>query len=227
MTENGRRRLDTRTVAARREAERRASGTTGARCAILRMVVRRTMLAVRPDDVSTALPRVADLAPPSPSLVTRPAQGLPDVVTGGLTGPLAPGWEPRDGADLATGSRGSRPGPPPMTSSALSRMASAKEPVSPAGMAGRIPPTSVGAAGCARDMNACAPRHRRRIDDVLLRGTERLENEPTAPGGLTGDRPDARERADRRRHRRRHRSRNRTNRVARHGDGGQAPPRAT
>ena len=45
-------------------------------CAILRMVVRHTTPAVRPDDILTALRAVAGLEPPTPPLVIRLAQGL-------------------------------------------------------------------------------------------------------------------------------------------------------
>ena len=44
-------------------------------CAILRVVVRHTTPAVRPDDILSALRAVADLVPPAPPLVTRLAQG--------------------------------------------------------------------------------------------------------------------------------------------------------
>lgn len=44
-------------------------------CAILRLVVRHTTPAVRPDDVLAALREVAGLTPPVPPLVTRLAQG--------------------------------------------------------------------------------------------------------------------------------------------------------
>lgn len=44
-------------------------------CAILRLVVRHTTPAVRPDDVLSGLRQVADLAPPAPAAVTRLAQG--------------------------------------------------------------------------------------------------------------------------------------------------------
>src|SRR4029079_12144778 len=44
-------------------------------CAIIRMVVRHTTPAVRPDDILSALRAVADLVPPAPPLVTRLAQG--------------------------------------------------------------------------------------------------------------------------------------------------------
>ncbi|MDQ6896477.1 MAG: TIGR03936 family radical SAM-associated protein [Actinomycetota bacterium] len=44
-------------------------------CAIIRLVVRHTTPAVRPDDILTALRSVADLVPPTSPLVTRLAQG--------------------------------------------------------------------------------------------------------------------------------------------------------
>jgi radical SAM-linked protein len=50
------------------------SGFTGP-CAILRLVVRHTTPAVRPDDVLAALHAVAGLTPPTPPLATRLAQG--------------------------------------------------------------------------------------------------------------------------------------------------------
>jgi radical SAM-linked protein len=61
----------------------------GADCAILRMVVRHTTPAVRPDDILTALREIADLAPPRPPLVTRLAQGPLDTATARVTDPLA------------------------------------------------------------------------------------------------------------------------------------------
>jgi radical SAM-linked protein len=60
-------------------------------CAILRMVVRHTTPAVRPDDILTALREIADLAPPRPPLVTRLAQGPLDTATARVTDPLDPG----------------------------------------------------------------------------------------------------------------------------------------
>jgi hypothetical protein len=54
------------------------------------MVVRHTTPAVRPDDVLTGLRQVADLAPPSPPMVTRLAQGPLDAETGDLADPLDP-----------------------------------------------------------------------------------------------------------------------------------------
>ncbi len=58
-------------------------------CAILRVVVRHTTPAVRPDDVLTALRAVAELAPPTPPLVTRLAQGPLHPATAGVADPLA------------------------------------------------------------------------------------------------------------------------------------------
>jgi radical SAM-linked protein len=58
-------------------------------CAILRVVVRHTTPAVRPDDVLTALRAVAELAPPTPPLVTRLAQGPLQTATARVADPLA------------------------------------------------------------------------------------------------------------------------------------------
>ncbi|GAB3072578.1 TIGR03936 family radical SAM-associated protein [Intrasporangium mesophilum] len=61
----------------------------GPDCAILRMVVRHTTPAVRPDDILTALREIADLQPPRPPLVTRLAQGPLDTATARVADPLA------------------------------------------------------------------------------------------------------------------------------------------
>ncbi|WP_395107175.1 TIGR03936 family radical SAM-associated protein [Actinomadura sp. SCN-SB] len=90
LTKKGRRRFDVRAAVSALEAERdrRAAEAADAPCAILRMVVRHTTPAVRPDDILTGLRQVADLAPPSPPLVTRLAQGPLDAQTGELADPL-------------------------------------------------------------------------------------------------------------------------------------------
>jgi radical SAM-linked protein len=90
MTKKGRRKLDARGAVIACEPDRRAVQDQGVTCVILRMVVRHTTPAVRPDDVLAGLRRVADLAPPSPPLVTRLAQGPLDERAGELTDPLAP-----------------------------------------------------------------------------------------------------------------------------------------
>lgn len=79
-TSKGTRRLDARAAVVTLELDRRADWHPAlqdgdAECAMLRMVVRHLTPAVRPDDILTALSTVAGLAPSSPPLVTRLAQG--------------------------------------------------------------------------------------------------------------------------------------------------------
>lgn len=93
LTKKGRRRFDVRAAVSACELDRRAAEAADAPCAILRMVVRHSTPAVRPDDILTGLRQVADLAPPSPPLVTRLAQGPLDADTGGLADPLGPDRE--------------------------------------------------------------------------------------------------------------------------------------
>jgi radical SAM-linked protein len=66
-----------------------ASPGRGGTCAILRLVVRHTTPAVRPDDVLTALQSVAAFTPPIPPLVTRLAQGPLHSATATVSDPLA------------------------------------------------------------------------------------------------------------------------------------------
>ena len=85
-TKNGTRRLDARAAVLTMEAGPRASGDHSDACAIIRMVVRHTEPAVRPEDVLTALRQIAGLAPASSPAVTRVAQGV--LGDDGLTGPV-------------------------------------------------------------------------------------------------------------------------------------------
>ena len=101
LTKKGRRRFDARAAVIACELDRRAMEDADAQCAILRMVVRHTTPAVRPDDVLTGLRLVAGLAPPSPPLVTRLAQGALDESTGELTDPLAPDRQTAPAGDVA------------------------------------------------------------------------------------------------------------------------------
>jgi len=96
LTKKGRRRFDVRAAVSALELDRRAMTDAAAPCAILRMVVRHTNPAVRPDDVLAGLRHVADLAPPSPPLVTRLAQGPLIAETGGLADPLDPDRQDSD-----------------------------------------------------------------------------------------------------------------------------------
>ncbi len=75
LTSKGTRRLDARAAVVRLTADRRAAEGRDVACAILRMVVRHMTPAVRPDDILTALRRLAALTPSSPPQVTRLAQG--------------------------------------------------------------------------------------------------------------------------------------------------------
>lgn len=88
LTKKGRRRFDARSAVSALQLDRRADDAADAPCAILRMVVRHATPAVRPDDVLTGLRQVADLAPPSPPLVTRLAQGPLNADSGELADPL-------------------------------------------------------------------------------------------------------------------------------------------
>ncbi|WP_347351262.1 TIGR03936 family radical SAM-associated protein [Intrasporangium sp.] len=100
MTKSGPRTFDVRAALVRAAVEQPppvASGvsddpsatTPGVDCAILRMVVRHTTPAVRPDDILTALRDIAGLQPVRPPLVTRLAQGPFDTATAGVADPLA------------------------------------------------------------------------------------------------------------------------------------------
>ena len=83
LTDKGVRRLDARAAVVALDALQPADCDGGARaavtgvqdCAILRMVVRQTAPAVRPDDVLTALREQHGLVPSSPPMTTRLAQG--------------------------------------------------------------------------------------------------------------------------------------------------------
>ncbi len=101
LTKKGRRRFDARNAVIACELDRRATEEAGASCAILRIVVRHMTPAVRPDDVLAGLRQVADLAPPSPPLVTRLAQGPLGETTGELTDPLAPDRQTAPAGKLA------------------------------------------------------------------------------------------------------------------------------
>jgi radical SAM-linked protein len=69
LTSKGMRRMDARSAVAAMSVAPAPSG------AMLRMVVRHTVPAVRPDDVLTALREVSDVVPAAPPLMTRLAQG--------------------------------------------------------------------------------------------------------------------------------------------------------
>ena len=84
VMKNGPRTFDVREAVVSLVASPSQDGT----CAILRVVVRHTTPAVRPDDVLTALQSVAALTLPIPPLVTRLAQGPLHIATATVTDPL-------------------------------------------------------------------------------------------------------------------------------------------
>lgn len=96
MTKAGQRRFDARAAVLDARVEPSpprvdpvGASSSRASCAILRVVVRHSTPAVRPDDVLAALLAVADFAPPSPPVVTRLAQGLLSEEDGSVADPLA------------------------------------------------------------------------------------------------------------------------------------------
>jgi radical SAM-linked protein len=150
LTSKGLRRMDARAAVVTMETDRRATGARNAGYAILRMVVRHMTPAVRPDDILAALRHVAALAPSSPPLVTRLAQGPLAVMTASAAEAHVQG--------LAQGQKETtRPG-------ALTVHETGTLPAS--------------------------------ADDQLLRGAAGSLR-THAPGSLTGEYPDARNRAER------------------------------
>jgi radical SAM-linked protein len=76
LTNKGVRRLDARGAVLSMELDQRACDAYPNQRGILRMVVRHTEPAVRPEDVLTALRQIAGLVPAAPARVTRVAQGV-------------------------------------------------------------------------------------------------------------------------------------------------------
>jgi radical SAM-linked protein len=149
-TSKGTRRLDARAAVVTLELDRRAVQETDARCVILRMVVRHLTPAVRPDDILAALSTMATLAPSSPPVVTRLAQGAlsTEAVIGGTRASAAadPGElvTPRPSGPMAAGSAGpTAAGPMPLSPGWATAKGQEKE-------------TRLGDAGTAAADNAAA-----------------------------------------------------------------------
>ena len=181
LTSKGIRRMDARAAVVTMQADWRAATERTAGYAILRMVVQHLTPAVRPDDILTALRRVAGLVPPSPPLVTRLAQGPLATVTAaaGPAGQHVPAGPPAGRASRVAASQPSSAqplgAPPQARSAAQEHVETTRLEAQPAEMAGAVPPS------------AC---------DQLPRGAAGSQR-THAPGSLTGDSPDARNRAQR------------------------------
>ncbi len=181
LTSKGIRRMDARAALVTMQADRSAAAGRSAGYATLRMVVRHVTPAVRPDDILTALGHVAGLAPASPPMVTRLAQGplaavavtaVPDTAVAATAGPagrLSPGGPVGSPASQVAA-------PPPAGQGATQEHVTATRPGAPsAPPAGALPASAY---------------------DQLPRGAAGSIG-THAPGSLTGDSPDARNRAER------------------------------
>jgi radical SAM-linked protein len=180
LTSKGIRRMDARAAVVTMQADWRAATERNAGYAILRMVVQHLTPAVRPDDILTALRRVAGLVPSSPALVTRLAQGPLVTVTAAArpAGQHVPAGPPAGCASHVAASPppSAHPlGAPQARSAAQEHVETTRLEAQPAEVAGAVP------------LSAC---------DQLPRGAAGSQR-THAPGSLTGDSPDARNRAQR------------------------------
>jgi radical SAM-linked protein len=163
VTSKGRRRVDARAAVLSMTVHPTGNAT-------LRMAVQHVIPAVRPDDIFAALRRVTGLAPSSPPVVTRLAQGTVGAVTAGAGEDLAASGSPAG--------RAGAPAPAHRVPQGRSAAAETQETTRPAG--GADPAEGTPAAAC----------------NQLPRGADGPVTAP-APGSLTGDSPDARQRAQR------------------------------
>ena len=180
LTSKGMRRMDARAAVVTLQAGWCPADEPDAGYAILRMVVRHLTPAVRPDDILTALRRVAGLVPSSPPLVTRLVQG-PLVAVAAAAGPagqhVPAGPTEASSAVTAPPSRGVTPLGPQSAGQGAAQT--------------HVKTTRLGARSAALAGPPSASAY-----DQLPRGAEGSER-THAPGSLTGDSPDARNRAQR------------------------------
>jgi len=178
LTGKGTRRLETRSAVLELEVDRRAGAGQDAGCAILRMVVRHMTPAVRPDDILAALGHVAALAPSSPPLVTRLAQG-PIGMASAAAGISVPGSPGTAGSSGLAGPSG--PVPP---------VAAAPPPSGLSATQGQEKATRREAEGIAEMNTAPVSAY-----EQLPRGAGGRDSGPRAREPDGRDCPDARERA--------------------------------
>jgi radical SAM-linked protein len=180
-TNKGTRRLDARAAVVTLEVDRHAVEDDSAGSAMLRMVVRHLTPAVRPDDVLAALSIVADLAPSSPPLVTRLAQGplgMEAEVVGAEDGAAAGTVQPSPQRPLrprpagpAAEARSSAA--PPAGPSAARRV---PQQPAPAAAQRQETETRVSEAATAAAGNAAAPATPSSAYEQLLRGPHRPDS---------------------------------------------------
>jgi radical SAM-linked protein len=75
LTNKGMRSMDARSAVVTLDVDRAVGTANSSSSATLRMIVRHTVPAVRPDDVLTALREISGVVPAAPPLMTRLAQG--------------------------------------------------------------------------------------------------------------------------------------------------------
>ena len=183
-TSKGTRRLDARAAVVTLDLDRRADwhpalqdGDAG--CAMLRMVVRHLTPAVRPDDILAALSTVAGLAPSSPPLVTRLAQGplgaeaeiegVGDGAAAGTVNPASPSpARPRPDGSAA------RLAAAPLTGPTAARQVPQQP--SPAAGLRQEKETRMSEAAAAAVGNAAAPATPYSAYEQLLRGAKRPDS---------------------------------------------------
>jgi len=203
LTSKGTRRMDARApvISIKTETDRCAVDASHTGNAILRMVVRHVVPVVRPDDILAALRRATGLAPPSPPLVTRLVQGPFNAAVAGA-GAISDVWWPTATSTeaLGAGPGESSPGLPARGTAAGGLAPSgplgpgrAPLPRGRGGPGGQVETTCHG-GGTAQEMDT----HQVGACNQFPRGADGPLRAPE-PGNLTGDSPDARQRAARQR----------------------------
>jgi radical SAM-linked protein len=196
LTGKGRRELDARAAVVMAEVDRRADEDGYAGCAILRMVVRQMTPAVRPDDILAALRDAAALAPPTPPLVTRLAQGPLEAVAAVAAADAAAQQPQPVWPGVAQGQQEVAQAPvPPRRGAAQGQEHVAQPgPARPGAPSGQEQATRLEAgdadAACAAPVSAY---------ELLPRGAEGPDQDLSARETDGRDSPDARHRAIRRR----------------------------
>jgi radical SAM-linked protein len=188
-TSKGTRRLDARAAVLTLEVDRHAysGAAAGAGSAMLRMVVRHLTPAVRPDDVLAALSIVAGLAPSSPPLVTRLAQGplgteaeILGAEDGAAAGNLEPApqrpFRPRPGGPTAAGRSSAAPPAGPSAARRVPQQPGVPQQPAPAAAQRQETETRMSEAATAAAGDAAAPATPSSAYEQLPRGAHRPDS---------------------------------------------------